>query len=485
MNFKKLIIAFLLGGIMLPYAQTAHGAMWDLFTKDNLEKLAEEEQEIAAEVMPTMARKMLYMFAVGAAVAVLTKPVEKIAKTVIGWIPVINWLYSDDDDDDEVSKKMRKGQHFERIRPNMGITDLANEEINKDMGEILDEVELGMQPEDPLLLYGPTKTGKSTHAKIFASELEKRLGKKAYIYKSSGADFLSKYVGVTPKLIKETAKAASDEAKKGILRRGFQFFINNTVGLPFGRNISKDRIVVIVIDEIDGLFTGRSGDSDYGFAASEALQFVIDEYINTNDNVFLVATTNYLDRIPGPIKSRFEKVFIGNPNDGQREHLIQHYHNYFFRRGFKRNYEATEEDEAIFNLAARETEGFNIADIRRLCRKIVVEKKKDLRKAEHERRTINTIFEEQVQVRKEQKEMEDEEEKTSYADNRNLQSLLRNHDNGLVSPQKQQLQQKQQERKKRKQTIIDGMLTDELIDIPIPPPLPKEKIVSNFLEKKI
>ena len=117
MNIKKIMLAFLLGGIMLPYAQTVQGGMWDLFTKDNLEKLAEEEQEIAAEVMPTMARKMLYMFAVGAAVAVFTKPIEKIAKTVIGWIPVVNWLYSDDDDDDDADKKMKKGQHFERIRP--------------------------------------------------------------------------------------------------------------------------------------------------------------------------------------------------------------------------------------------------------------------------------------------------------------------------------------------------------------------------------
>lgn len=155
----------------------------------------------------------------------------------------------------------------------------------------------GLYKDDPsgtlnknLLLYGPPGTGKTTIALRIAQETGRK------VFGKSGANFTTSYqasaVGSIENLFAE-AKA---------------------YGKP----------CIIFIDEIDRLLD-NSDKFKKSEEANKATGYMIHllDSVRDNNNVFVIATTNYLENIESANKRRFHQQMIAYPSDETRRVIIR------------------------------------------------------------------------------------------------------------------------------------------------------------------
>lgn len=159
-----------------------------------------------------------------------------------------------------------------------------------------------------VLLYGPPGTGKTSTVQLLAKEVENIGGISVYL---NNPDYFS--------------------------------------GLKVLREIEPDKPIVVILEDIDSLI------DDYG--ESDVLSLLDGEM--QLDNIVFVATTNYINKLPGRIKnrpSRFDYLRqIGFPNASNRARYL-----------LSKNSIRFENNQAELDVWVKETENFSIAHIKEL-----------------------------------------------------------------------------------------------------------------------
>jgi transitional endoplasmic reticulum ATPase len=177
-----------------------------------------------------------------------------------------------------------------------------------------------------LILSGPPGTGKTMVGRLIATQSRRSF------YPLSAADILSGQVGASVKKLSEIFTRARENSPS-----------------------------IIFFDEIDGLMPRNNGLlSTHDAQLVEQCRTEISQLLPEH-NVFLIATTNHLDRIDPAILrgGRFsEKIEIGSPGPANRERLLRKY------------LDRIDLDVAIQGIAER-LAGLSPADIEAVCKAAV------------------------------------------------------------------------------------------------------------------
>lgn len=175
-----------------------------------------------------------------------------------------------------------------------------------------------------VLLYGPPGTGKTELARAVATEI------KSTFFSIRATAILDKFVGESEKHVKLLFQAARKRAPS-----------------------------VIFIDEAEALMSERSGQGDS--PSSNVNDRIITEFLqcmdgigSSSEGVFVLAATNYPERIDNALRRRFQKrIYVPLPDLLGRGQLLK-------IKTAKLNHSLSDEDYA--NLAT-ETDGYSGADI--------------------------------------------------------------------------------------------------------------------------
>lgn len=199
------------------------------------------------------------------------------------------------------SKAQRTCPWLEMIRPTITFEDLVGDESNKkrlmeaispdkDDQRIMDIY--SYKPGRLFLLYGPTGSGKTALAQAAASKV---LGDGGVFYKASCSTLLDKYVGETPKMIKQLFDQIRDET----------------------------RPCVLLLDEIDALVPKRDGELR-PYETQMITEFLQHIGSFTNPNALLIAATNRPWSIDEAIINRFaQTIYVDLPDAEARASAIQ------------------------------------------------------------------------------------------------------------------------------------------------------------------
>ncbi|MBA3751275.1 ATP-binding protein [Candidatus Dependentiae bacterium] len=141
-----------------------------------------------------------------------------------------------------------------------------------------------------LILSGPPGTGKSTVAQVMA-----RMAGREVLY-AGGGDFRTAYQG-------------SSKAKLDAL---------------FGEAKKRGKPCVIIIDEIDGTTAKLQpqGSTAEDNRAIKALITTLDQHRN-DPSIYVIATTNYPEKIDPAILRRFNRIEVGLPNYEARNNILK------------------------------------------------------------------------------------------------------------------------------------------------------------------
>lgn len=174
--------------------------------------------------------------------------------------------------------------------PEKGFSDLVG--LAPEIIDIADEIKIYDAAHEiyrakPILLYGPSGTGKSSIAESIAYETGWAF------YPISASRLITAYQGSGPKQIRELFKKAS----------------------------SSERGAIVFIDEIDAIANNKSS-SDHNEVQS-TLYAIHDELDKLKGNILCFVATNYLEKIPAPLLGRFSRIYIGLPNREQRFELFK------------------------------------------------------------------------------------------------------------------------------------------------------------------
>jgi proteasome-associated ATPase len=124
-----------------------------------------------------------------------------------------------------------------------------------------------------MILHGPEGCGKTLCAKAIGADLGRSLGLPCFFMNIGGAELTNKYVGETARKIREVFARAREKAAEGAL-------------------------VVVFIDEIDGLFRSRDTSEHEPWMATDISQFnQIMDGIDPLGNVLVIGATNRKDLI--------------------------------------------------------------------------------------------------------------------------------------------------------------------------------------------
>ncbi|HEV8311009.1 MAG TPA: AAA family ATPase [Methylomirabilota bacterium] len=184
---------------------------------------------------------------------------------------------------------------------------------------------LGVEPPSGLLLCGPPGTGKTTVARVLASEVN------ASFYLVTPADVLSKWVGESEQRVRDLFEKARE-----------------------------NRPSIVFVDEIDALLSRRDDGGGGQWRNMVVNAFLMEmDGLSSAPGVFVVGATNRPDLLdeailrPGRLSERIE---IPLPSAEQRRELLR-----LFTKKMKLG------EDVDFGVLAGETEGFSGAEIEGLC----------------------------------------------------------------------------------------------------------------------
>jgi len=317
--------------------------------------------------------------------------------------------------------------------------DIAGKKFHPALEETVDKLTRGYEKK-PVLLYGPSGTGKTAYSEVIANELSKRLNKGVDYFTEDAPNLLKRHVGDSPEIIKNLGDAAEESTKKG-------------------------KIAVIFIDEIDAVYTGIKSESQYGVPTANAVNALMSK-VSQNPNMFMFATTNKTGGLTAPALRRCKCIEIPLPNLEQRTTFFTFNLQKEFAEHFDGNLDIESMDQMI-NQAARLTEGMNYGDMQTICADTmyILENAgrinvtwEDLQKAILDKKQAKILEEEsttidytQVSHNKKSSFSNDLQKRKKNSQNEQLiASLLKNHD----SQHKSALQKKWLAKKKEEETKL-------------------------------
>lgn len=223
----------------------------------------------------------------------------------------------------------------------------------------------GLKPAKSMLFHGEPGTGKTEYARAIAHELNARF------FELPSAAFQSEFYGKTGQKIKELFNKARISVAVQKLLSGKKY-LNNEV------------LVVIFIDEIDGLGKSRSLDNGLSCGESQAaLTILLSELTKhaENEHILIIGATNLKDKLdPALIRpGRFDLcIEFALPNKNDRAQILEHYGNKL-SLNIKPQGKKNQNDPDFYQALALKTEGFNNAELRELCNKVaLISVKKDI-----------------------------------------------------------------------------------------------------------
>jgi len=153
-------------------------------------------------------------------------------------------------------------------------------------------------PTKGLLLYGPPGTGKTTIAKAVVSTF-----KNVAFYSVTSADIKGKYEGDTQKNLKKLFTCAGDILKN---------------------QPERYKLAIIFFDEFEEI-AGRRGGDDSDKSASRAVPLLLQlmQGIESNRNISVIASTNYISNIDEAVLRRFSsQILVGLPQPIDQKQMI-------------------------------------------------------------------------------------------------------------------------------------------------------------------
>ena len=255
-----------------------------------------------------------------------------------------------DNDDDQEKKKMQNKLESAIIeeKPNVKWDDVAGLYQAK---ESLKEAVIlptkfpqlftgKRKPWRGILLFGPPGTGKSYLAKAVATEAN------STFFSVSSADLVSKWLGVSEKLVKNLFEMARSKTP-----------------------------AIIFIDEVDSLCSSRSENE------SESAKRIKTEFLvqmqgvgNDNDGILVLGATNIPWVLDAAIRRRFEKrIYIPLPEAPARCTMFK----------LSMGSTSTNVTDADYNVLARKTDGYSGADINMVVRDALMQPVRKVQSATH------------------------------------------------------------------------------------------------------
>lgn len=196
---------------------------------------------------------------------------------------------------------------------------------NTQMTSIIDEIELSMYKSSdsttpPILIHSVPGCGKTHLVRAIVQKLQKE-----YDYlKIDNSQIMSEYYGHTQKSISYIFTAARNNEKP----------------------------VILIFDEIDGLFSENSSQDVNALNISTFNQEIDGD--KDNSNIILIATTNHFDKLSSSIKDRFTRKYkFDLPDENQRK-------NFFIEKFAKHQNTLNDED---FRTLAKKTRGKSFRDL--------------------------------------------------------------------------------------------------------------------------
>ena len=237
----------------------------------------------------------------------------------------------------------------------------------------------GLKPARSMLFYGPPGTGKTEYVRAIAHEL------KARFFELPSAALQSEWYGRTSQNIKELfAKARRSVAvQKAFAKLKDVNHDDKNKALANYVELNKRILVVIFIDEIDGL--GKSRALDNGMSCGEsqaALTILLSELTkqDENEHILIIGATNLKDKLdPALIRpGRFDlSIEFTLPNQNDRAKILEHYAQTYSlkvkkHRSAPKGGDSNDNESAFYQELAQKTEGFNNAELRELCNKVTM-----------------------------------------------------------------------------------------------------------------
>ena len=174
-----------------------------------------------------------------------------------------------------------------------------------------------------ILFYGPPGTGKTLLAKAFVNQLQKEIMNskvdiRIIFYAPTGAELKGKYVGETEKKITNyfrCAGAAATSCTKGVMNQ-------NREARP--DKLQTKVISVLFIDEVEAIAGNRDKDESGLMTNSVNALLQMMDGVSSNENVIVMAATNYPWKLDEAILRRFDtKIYIKLPNAEDIEQVIK------------------------------------------------------------------------------------------------------------------------------------------------------------------
>jgi transitional endoplasmic reticulum ATPase len=190
-----------------------------------------------------------------------------------------------------IKKEYFKDALRKRIEQKVSFDDVILDENIKE--KIKNEIRKFLNNEEALrgmLFYGPPGTGKTMIAKALANEFDMNF------LAPTLADLKGEFVGESSKKIKELFNKAKANAP-----------------------------TILFLDEVDTLFTKRSGDKTDSFVIDMINQFLVEiDGVNSKNDVFVIGATNRIDALDLAIRSRLNlEIKIDLPNAKNRLKIIE------------------------------------------------------------------------------------------------------------------------------------------------------------------
>lgn len=213
--------------------------------------------------------------------------------------------------------------------------------VNERVSPLKEEVEKrGNKPTKGIVLYGPPGTGKT----LLARNLGKILGcDENHIMLISGTDIYKKFIGESEEHVRKLFAPALEAAQK------FK---------------DESEVFLLVIDEIDGILSHRSGDHKWHNSVVTTFLSQMDGLEQFN-NIIVVGMTNRLEQIDNAVirSGRFEEfVEIAPPKVEGRKEILQIYTASMEKKGLLAK-------DIDFDLLADKTRGYTGADLCALVKK--------------------------------------------------------------------------------------------------------------------